>query len=661
VVDADFDGSGKVDFQDFLAFAGAFGSTETAFDLTSDGKVDFNDFLVFASFFGQNTTTPEPEPVDPDLILRQIAAGVQVSGSIVDNGTAANINLANALNTFKFTGSLTGILALSDVRAAPLAMVVMASGRVSFDVTREAAMESFAASGSSSFHALALRAAGTTQAFFDQIAASHSRYNDLHQNNLYKDLLTLTALYTHFGDTSAAESLIADWNISFFGRYKPSTLIHMLENTSRLSDAPLAAVAFSKRDSSGAYYQYATHVNALLGKGYDVRVFEADDEQDWADHIISVGQRYGQIDLLVIMGHGLPGLISLKPAVAQSDGIIRDFGTFRQWLDVDDQDLLQAIRPYFSDSPDIIINACETGYEDVSLPTSLARFLSEGLNARVFSPVDITYLQSITTSVEDGKLVVSDVAYGGQTAVYEPAGSNVDTSLPLDEQLSWEFVELEGGTFTMGSPFSEQQFGRSPLETERQITLSPFAISATDITQGDWFVAMNSKPWLDRPLTSSDPTKPAVYISWEAAQSFVQTLNAALEDSVYRLPTEAEWEYACRAGTSTPWASGNSESGLSDIAWYSTNDAKAAGTKDPNAWSVYDMHGNVAEWVSDWYGNYAFGSQTDPPGPLGGADRVVRGGGFEDQANDIRSAKRSNESPDAERYYIGFRVVKILE
>lgn len=669
--DLDYDSSGKVDFADFLVFVGNFGARtgsaqyDAAKDFNADGQIDFEDFLTFVSFFGQLTVEPDPIPVDD--LLRMYASGSytditasEASAQIRERGTLADVALFTALSNFISNRNVGNLLGVNDTRAAALVISVLAGrGLGSGYPSTELELEGFAPSGSSSFYTLAQRAAGVGQAFFDEMAQTHTRYRDLHQNDLYKDLIVLTGLYNHFGDATAAQSLLDGSNISFFGRYEQSTLIHMVENQTRLTDAPLAVIAFSKRDSSGAYYQYATHIDDLLGRGYDVRAFEADKEQLWADHIKAIGQQFGKIDLLVIMGHGLPGLISLKPAVAQSDGIIRDFGAFPQWLDVDDWDTVEAIKDYFVETPDVIINACETGYQDVSLPTSLARFFSEVLHARVFSPIDITYLSSIATDVIDGQLVITDVTFGGQTAVYEPTQTGIDPEVPIADQLSLELIEIEGGSFDMGSPFSEQ--GRSTLEFQRRVTLSTYAISKTEITQGDWFVVMETKPWLGQPLTSSDPTRPAVYISWEAAQEFIDVLNEAEGAANYRLPTEAEWEFACRAGTTTAWSSGNFDSDLSNVAWYAGSEAKQVATKDPNAWDLYDMHGNVREWVSDYHGNYTGSNLTDPTGATFGTERVVRGGGFYDNATDLRSAARGHESPTREAEDIGFRIVKILE
>ena len=126
------------------------------------------------------------------------------------------------------------------------------------------------------------------------------------------------------------------------------------------------------------------------------------------------------------------------------------------------------------------------------------------------------------------------------------------------------------------------------------------------------------------------------------------------------MPTEAEWEYACRAGTTTKYYSGNSENGLSGSGWYDANSGDKThpvGQKAPNSWGLYDMHGNVWEWCSDWYGKYSNENATNPQGASSGSDRVERGGSWLGSAHDCRAASRSYGHPNGRNYNIGFRVV----
>ncbi len=147
--------------------------------------------------------------------------------------------------------------------------------------------------------------------------------------------------------------------------------------------------------------------------------------------------------------------------------------------------------------------------------------------------------------------------------------------------------------------------------------------------------------------------------------SFCRKLSALPAEKkagyVYRLPTEAEWEYACRAGTTTKYSFGDSESELSDYDWNNKNSgfiSHPVGGKKPNGWGLYDMHGNVHEWCQDWYGDYPIGSTTDPTGAASGSDRVLRGGGWIFDARDCRSADRSRDAPEFRSDALGFRVLR---
>ena len=163
----------------------------------------------------------------------------------------------------------------------------------------------------------------------------------------------------------------------------------------------------------------------------------------------------------------------------------------------------------------------------------------------------------------------------------------------------------------------------------------------------------------------SEPNNPAVYVSWEDAQAFVSALNDSAGAQVYRLPTEAEWEYACRAARSTPWSFGDDESLLRYYAWYEGNAcdvgdcyAQAVGTKRANPWGLHDMHGNVGEWVLDGGRVYNRSSLMDPTGPSTGSHRVMRGGYFGNYTQFLRSASRRYLPPGIRANSIGFRVLR---
>jgi formylglycine-generating enzyme required for sulfatase activity len=229
-----------------------------------------------------------------------------------------------------------------------------------------------------------------------------------------------------------------------------------------------------------------------------------------------------------------------------------------------------------------------------------------------------------------------------------------------------ELVWVEPGSFTMGSPSSE--LGRSEDEgPQHEVVISRgFYIGKYEVTQGQWEAVMGTRPWFGKKYVEANADRPAVSISWNDTQSFIQQLNAVAGDSLYRLPSEAEWEYAVRAGANTSWSFGDDESQLRDFAWFRDNSwdvglqhAQVVGTKRPNPWGIYDMHGNVHEWVQDWYGNYNNLTRTDPIGPETGSNRILRGGDFPDGAQVSRSANRNRLADGSRSISFGFRLLKM--
>ena len=237
----------------------------------------------------------------------------------------------------------------------------------------------------------------------------------------------------------------------------------------------------------------------------------------------------------------------------------------------------------------------------------------------------------------------------------------------LRNGVSLEFVWIEPGTFMMGSPASEP--GRGSDEGPRHpVTLTKgFYLGKDLITQGQWSAVMGTQPWSGRKYVQPHPDNPAVYISWNDLQELVAELNGEAGEALYRLPSEAEWEYACRAGTSTRWSFGDDEGKLRDHAWYESNAWKAGlqyappvGTKLPNSWGLYDMHGNVYEWIQDWYANhYPNTEQINPKGPEKGAYRVLRGGHFYFNAGSTRSAHRYAGAPEGCGAHFGARLLRV--
>ncbi len=214
-----------------------------------------------------------------------------------------------------------------------------------------------------------------------------------------------------------------------------------------------------------------------------------------------------------------------------------------------------------------------------------------------------------------------------------------------------DFVEIPAGTFMMGSDVGDE----SPVH-EVRIT-APFLMSKTEVTQAWWYVVMGNNPSYRK-----GADLPVEQVSWQDVQAFLDSLNVLSGcDGCYRLPTEAEWEYAARAGTSTAYSFGDDASDLGEYGWYLENSGggtQRVGTKSPNRWGLYDMHGNISEWVQDWYWPYPHSSVTDPTGPESGSFRVIRGGSLGGNAGSARSADRNFWRPDDRSLGVGFRVLR---
>jgi formylglycine-generating enzyme required for sulfatase activity len=233
----------------------------------------------------------------------------------------------------------------------------------------------------------------------------------------------------------------------------------------------------------------------------------------------------------------------------------------------------------------------------------------------------------------------------------------------ISNSLGMTFRLIPAGTFVMGSPSDE--LGRETNETQYTVTISEsFYIQTTEVTQGQWKALMGNNP---SSFTSCGLNCPVEYISWEDAQTFIATLNAMGEGS-YTLPTEAQWEYATRAGSNKAFANGiishiETDPNLDIMGWYYSNSSStphAAAQKQANAWGMFDTHGNVWEWCNDWYGTYPTGSVADPMGVSSGSTRVIRGGSWNHLARYCRSNNRNGYSPGSRYNYIGLRLMRFL-
>jgi formylglycine-generating enzyme required for sulfatase activity len=250
-------------------------------------------------------------------------------------------------------------------------------------------------------------------------------------------------------------------------------------------------------------------------------------------------------------------------------------------------------------------------------------------------------------------------AFSRNVTAVDLLGDVMVVDLPEDVQM--EFTSIPAGSFMMGSLASER--GRDWDEGQHQVTITkPFRLGVYEVTQEQWQAVMGSNPSYFK-----GNKKPVKKVSWDDANEFCRKLSN-LTGGTFRLPTEAEWEYACRAGTTTAFNTGETIS--TDQANYNGNYTYGNGRKGvdrerttpvgsfkSNAWGLYDMHGNVWEWCSDWHGDYLKGSVSDPKGPGNGRNRVLRGGSWYNDPEYCRSAYRDGFAPGFRSLnYYGFRV-----
>ncbi len=255
-----------------------------------------------------------------------------------------------------------------------------------------------------------------------------------------------------------------------------------------------------------------------------------------------------------------------------------------------------------------------------------------------------------------------------QTMAQE-SGENYTIELPGKVKL--DMVWIKPGSFKMGSP--EDELGRDSDETQHEVKISKeFWLGKYEVTQAQWNAVMGSNK-----SKFKGKTLPVTNVSWEKAMEFCEELTKMEEEAgnlpegyKYTLPTEAQWEYACRAGTRTSLNSGENITAeidecpnLDKVGWYGklrSGTPHPVGKKQPNEWGLYDMHGNVREWCLDWYGEYPKSTVTDPKGPSSGSYRVMRGGSWNYYAYICRSAYRGRYCPSFNFSDYGFRLTLSL-
>jgi formylglycine-generating enzyme required for sulfatase activity len=249
------------------------------------------------------------------------------------------------------------------------------------------------------------------------------------------------------------------------------------------------------------------------------------------------------------------------------------------------------------------------------------------------------------------------LASGGQSVEREMTITVISGDLGFgfgDDQ----FVLIPAGSFQMGDANGSDD--ENPVHP---VTITKaFYLQKTEVTQSQWLSVMGTNP---SAFAGCGDACPVEKVSWDDIQTFILTLNAQDLEADYRLPTEAEWEYAARAGTTGSYGGTGS---LDEMGWYSENSGRRTqfvGLKPPNAWGLFDMHGNVYEWVQDWYSAdyYGVSPVEDPQGPFEGTRKLLRGGSADQGAEAARSANRLNSAPSSAGFtiYFGFRLVRVVQ
>jgi formylglycine-generating enzyme required for sulfatase activity len=220
-----------------------------------------------------------------------------------------------------------------------------------------------------------------------------------------------------------------------------------------------------------------------------------------------------------------------------------------------------------------------------------------------------------------------------------------------DPVMGMAFVLIEGRSFIRGS-----MSGHFDEEPVHPVYLDDFYMGKYPVTQKEW------KDLMDRnPSYFKGDFLPVEEVSWNETREFIWRLNRLIGTDSYRLPTEAEWEYACGGSSRETYCFGSNDCDLHHYAWFTENSegqTHPVGQKRPNAWGLYDMHGNVWEWCEDWYGSYPGGMVNNPRGPSSGINRVNRGGSWSSRSCHCRSSSRNKNSPLSRYCDVGFRLVR---
>lgn len=328
---------------------------------------------------------------------------------------------------------------------------------------------------------------------------------------------------------------------------------------------------------------------------------------------------------------------------------------------------------------------CRSSLRNANVPTHRYRYFG----FRVSLPVDAVRQSVNAAAAASGSTTKLDALswQGWPADAPAPAIAPFDADQAQRHQEAWaaylkapveytnsigmKLVLIPAGEYTRGTPDGDNYSHNDEKPAHKVRITQSFFLGQHEVTQGEWKAVMGTEPWMGQAYVKEGKDYPATYVSHDDAVAFCKKLSEK-DGKVYRLPTEAEWEYAARGGTTTRFSFGDDESKMKDYAWCDKNawniDEKYAhqvGLKKPNNYGLFDMHGNVSEWCADWYhdNEYAFYASKiveDPQGPPSGATRVHRGGGWGDGGMGLRSAHRGMTTPVSRKSPPGFRVASVL-
>ena len=764
--DADYDGNGKVDVNDFLLFIAKYGSSqgdgkyEAKYDLDSDGTIGVSDFLAFIKFFGQTARNQEP-------VLKRIGdRGVSLGSTLTIELVASDPD-GDTL-TYSVSGNPAGS-SLSGTTFSWTPTSNQGDTEVTFTVED--------GRGGTDTETLTLRVVafqfklikhevGTDVPSFVNIMFQVSNAEDQWVNFLETENFEVREDGQAVSPTESAMHIRKRDTIPYTLKtvLMLDTSTSVRSNLDQIKEAAIALVKNITAQQEIAVYEFSEKpvllqdftddVAALVRAIQGIRLGFAttnlygsviEGSARWDDKYTSNEVQQGFL-ILLTDGSDTQGSRTLQEALrARGDkkiytiglgneidpDVLRQIGNAGsfslsavseltdQFLDIQSEMALFAdsfyqlnymspkrgdknhtlaltvkgnqinstlqgnfnSRCFFSTRPKVVVNPspCSRpeGIEELRITAGYTVRLQAATYLGTVAPQyawtsSHSHIVSVVPDRVDASMALATaVGDSGQTAtvtVYDRANRldrqvKIEVGAQVRQGTTNSFI-LPGGASLSMVWIGPGEFAMGSVHSVR--ISEGFWLGKYEVTQGQWEAVTGTRPWESISSLRSGSDYPAVGISWHDVQGFIGRLNASAGSELYRLPSEAEWEYACRAGTTTRWSFGDDESQLTHYAWYRDNAcdvgacyAHRVGTKRANPWGLHDMHGNVWEWVQDWYGAYSASPQVDPMGPSSGSNRVIRSGSYSHQAPSAQSATRSGHASPTSRYpHVGFRLLR---